>query len=68
MPETSAPSITSSGGDDANGQPLMVVLGQFWDHAVSMHRIHTQDHHHRSLLLKMKVKNMHNMHENAQYV
>lgn len=55
-------------GYDANGQPLMVVLGQFWDHAVSMHRIHTQDHRHRSLLLKMKVKNMQNMHKNATYV
>ena len=55
-------------GYDANGQPLMVVLGQFWDHAVSMHRIHTQDHRHRSLLLKIKAKNMQNMHKHATYV
>ncbi len=33
-------------GYDANGQPLMVLLDQIWDHIVSMHRIHIQDRRH----------------------
>lgn len=34
-------------GYDANDQPLMVVLGQFCDHIVSMHPIHIQDRSHQ---------------------
>ena len=46
MPETSSPSITSSGGVQCQWSALNGVLGQFWDHVVSMHLSHIQDRRH----------------------